>query len=331
MEQSASNQDLRAPKILFVDDEATAVKYFERAINSLAPVITANSVEEGKRMLDMHADTLLVLVSDQRMPGGYGNELLQYAQTQYPQIVRILTTAYSEMEQTVEAINRGQIHRYIHKPWEISAIRMELKQAMELASLRKERNQLLREKLGIWQKQIIANRISTLYLLFTSFAGNEPVEAYLSAVNHAGMVLAEPDWNAVNYADIISAEAARSGQFGLALCKKLKQLRQRYPHSEAEGKLEALTMELGGSVRQVANEPTVIIDADIFSEFLLSGTNEAISDQHITWAAWLLWVNEGGEGVGLEKTESITACRLQNTIKSFEQDRLAIWIEQFCD
>jgi two-component system probable response regulator PhcQ len=331
MEQSANNQDHRAPKILFVDDEATAVKYFERAINALAPIITANSVEAGKRMLDMHADTLLVLVSDQRMPGGYGNELLQYAQTQYPHIIRILTTAYSELEQTVEAINRGQIHRYIHKPWEISAIRMELKQAMELANLRKERNQLLREKLGIWQKQIMANRIATLSLLFTNLAGNEPLETYLSAVNHGGMVLAEPDWNVVHYADIISAEAARSSQFGVALRNRLEQLRQRYPHTEAEVKLEALTMELDGYVNRMANEPVVIIDADIFSGFLRSATNEAIPESHVTWAAWLLWVNEGGESVKLEKKGTITACRLQNTTLLFTQERLAVWIEQFCD
>jgi len=331
MEQSANNQDHRAPKILFVDDEATAVKYFERAINALAPVITANSVEAGKRMLDMHADTLLVLVSDQRMPGGYGNELLQYAQTQYPHIIRILTTAYSELEQTVEAINRGQIHRYIHKPWEISAIRMELKQAMELANLRKERNQLLREKLGIWQKQITASRIATLDLLFNSIAGNEPLETYLSAVNHLDSVLAEPDWNVVHYADIISAEAARSCEFGFALRNRLEQLRQRYPHAAEGDKLEALSMEPCVHVHRMANELVAMIDADIFSGFLRSATNEAIPDSHVTWAAWLLWVHEGGESVKLEKNGAITECRLQRAIKPFTQDRLAVWIEQFCD
>lgn len=81
-----------APEILFVDDEATAVKYFQRAVGTLASVATAGSVEEGKQMLDAHADTISVLVSDQRMPGAYGNELLFYARDKYPHIVRILTT-----------------------------------------------------------------------------------------------------------------------------------------------------------------------------------------------------------------------------------------------
>jgi len=58
----------QAPAILYVDDEATALKYFQRALGSLAPVYVAESVEEGKRMLDEHADEIAVLVSDQRMP-----------------------------------------------------------------------------------------------------------------------------------------------------------------------------------------------------------------------------------------------------------------------
>jgi DNA-binding NtrC family response regulator len=58
-------------------------------------VATAGSVQEGKARLDAHAASLAVLVSDQRMPGEQGNELLRYARERYPHIVRILTTAYS--------------------------------------------------------------------------------------------------------------------------------------------------------------------------------------------------------------------------------------------
>ena len=61
------------PTILYVDDEANALKYFQRAIAPLANVLTATSVEEGKRILDEQADRIAVLVSDQRMPGAYGN------------------------------------------------------------------------------------------------------------------------------------------------------------------------------------------------------------------------------------------------------------------
>jgi two-component system probable response regulator PhcQ len=191
-----------SPVILFVDDEATAVKYFQRAIGSLAPVITAGSVEEAITLLDAHADTLAVLVSDQRMPGRYGNELLRYARDHYPHMVRILTTAYSEIEYTVEAINQGQIHRYIKKPWEISALRMELQQALEIANLRKERDQLMREKMMVRQKQTVSNRIGVLNILCCGVLGANqfaPVEAYLAAAMKAGVRAPEPDWILMDY------------------------------------------------------------------------------------------------------------------------------------
>ena len=166
-----NNHQASPPAILFVDDEATAVKYFQRAIGALAPVVTGGSVEEGKALLDAHGDHLAVLVSDQRMPGEYGNELLRYARERYPHIVRILTTAYSELEHTVEAVNQGQIHRYIKKPWDITALRMELKQALEIAGLRKERDQLVREKLGVLQRQTLATRIGMVQALCASLIG----------------------------------------------------------------------------------------------------------------------------------------------------------------
>ena len=86
-----SKPGMSGPAILYVDDEATALKYFQRALGTLAPIHTAASVEEGKRLLDEHADSIAVLVSDQRMPGAYGNELLVYAWDKYPHIIRILT------------------------------------------------------------------------------------------------------------------------------------------------------------------------------------------------------------------------------------------------
>ena len=64
-------------KILYVDDEAMALKYFERLVSPLAPVLTAGSVEEGRAMLLAHGADVAVLVCDQRMPGERGNELLR--------------------------------------------------------------------------------------------------------------------------------------------------------------------------------------------------------------------------------------------------------------
>lgn len=325
---------ITAPLILFVDDETTAVKYFQRAIGSLAPVVTAGTVEEGKRMLDEHALTLAVLVSDQRMPGGYGNELLQYARLKYPHMTRILTTAYSELEHTVEAVNQGQIHRYIQKPWEISALRMELKQALELAALRKEHALLLREKLMVRQNQTVSNRIGTLYAICASLAGPEqflPVESYLSAAAAVGVNTPEPDWLLMDYSDVVSAEAYRSGQFGYAVCNRLAEIKHRYQSWQGADGLKLLSEVMSSEVQVSGDETVVFPDARIFAEFLETPSNAPVSPQHVSWLAFLIWLHGLGWSLQLTKQETGMQCRLETCAESVSMARLAAWIDEFCN
>ena len=140
---------MRPDKILYVDDEPMALKYFERLINPMAPVLTALSVEEGKAVLRARGAEIAVLISDQRMPGALGNELLRYARDHHPQMVRMLTTAYSELGEAIEAINTGEIYRYVTKPWDLELLRADMRNALELAETRYERDDLLREKMEI--------------------------------------------------------------------------------------------------------------------------------------------------------------------------------------
>lgn len=334
MEQVISSQANTAPQILFVDDEATAVKYFQRAINSLAPVITGSSVEEGKRLLDAHADTLLVLVSDQRMPGGYGNELLLYARTKYPNIVRILTTAYSELEQTVEAVNQGQIHRYIQKPWEIAAIRMELKQALDIANLRKEHAQLLREKMMVWKKLIVSNRVGSLYALCASLAASAeslPVETYLTIAHTTGIILpAEPDWHAMDYSDIVSVESIRSGRFGHAVRQRLAELKNKYHDSRGEDGLSILPELFEGKL-YIEDDTAVFSEMQNFAEFLEARSDATVSMQHATWLAFLIWLHDEGYALRVRNMKAGGQFVLEPRDKSSMPTNLAIWIAQLVD
>ncbi|WP_343655574.1 response regulator [Cupriavidus sp.] len=319
------------PAILFVDDEATAVKYFQRAIGQLAPVVTGQSVEEGKAMLDAHAESLAVLVSDQRMPGEYGNELLRYARERYPHIVRILTTAYSELDQTVEAVNQGQIHRYIKKPWDITALRMELKQALELSGLRKERDQLVREKLMVLQKQTVSSRVGMIHALCASLIGPgrfQPVETYLSGTYLAGAHNAEPDWQRLDYADLVGAESQRSGSFGHAVSTSLTKLRGA---GRSAGDAAAVLAEtLGASVRRDGDVITWT-SPDTLNEFVSRPVAEAVSAEHAGWLAVLLWLEEAGGALHLVREGDAIAARAGTRADSFAADRLAVWIEQLTE
>jgi two-component system, probable response regulator PhcQ len=333
MNEAKATQD-SLPAIIFVDDEATAVKYFQRAIGSLAPVLTGSSVEEGKALLDAHGDRVGVLVSDQRMPGEYGNELLRYASERYPHIVRILTTAYSEIDQTVAAVNLGHIHRYIKKPWDITALRMELKQALELADLRKERDQLVREKLGVMQKQTLAARIGLIRTLSAVLNGPErfqAVETYLGAAVLADVQGSEPNWQLMDHSDLVAAESARSGAFGHLVAENLAALRNRGSAANAESAVAAVADTLAAAGIAVRREGDGLVwDAPAtLAEFLGEPADKPVSAQHAAWLASLLWLD--GNGVALEPTRegSAVALRPGQYKTEFPADRLAVWIEQF--
>ena len=319
------------PVILFVDDEATAVKYFQRAIGALAPVITAGSVEEGIRLLDLHADTLAVLISDQRMPGRFGNELLRYARDRYPHMVRILTTAYSEIEYTVEAINEGQIHRYIKKPWEISALRMELKQALEIADLRRERDQLLREKMLVRQKQTISSRIGMLNVLCNSALGHDafaPLETYLGVALKIGVKAPEPDWILMDYSDLISAEASRGGIFGHVMFDSVDALRRHYPDFPGARGLEVLAQTMQAHV-SLNGAVATFADLRLLAEFLESPSYATVSAEHAHWLAFLIWLHTRGWGLQSRLTAHGMECELSEIGAAPVQAPLAAWIEQF--
>ncbi|HEY1044169.1 MAG TPA: response regulator [Telluria sp.] len=320
-----------APAILFVDDEATAVKYFQRALGDLAPVVTASSVEEGKRLLDTHADSIRVLVSDQRMPGACGNELLFHARDRYPGVVRILTTAYSELEQTVDAVNQGQIHRYIQKPWEITALRMELKQALALAELQREHALLMREKMMVRQQQTVGNRIGTLYALCASLLEERhtlPVEPYLAAAAHATLSEQQPDWLLVDYCDLVAAEAQRSAAFGRAVRDRLSQMEEKQPGATPELVITLLSQVFGATLAP-AEGGCVFLDRRQLTEYLETAAGVPVSEQHAAWLASLLWLARRGWSMELQPAGEELRARLVPGAPPLSTPQLAAWVDQF--
>jgi CheY-like chemotaxis protein len=150
--------------VLFVDDEEKARKYFALALAGDFDVKTAGSAADALAVLAENAGRVAVIVSDQRMPETTGVELLKTVRERYPDIVRLLTTAYTDLEDAIEAINRGEILRYIQKPWDINTLKTELKHALNYFQLRRERDELLQEKLSVRQSMVQIERISQLLL-----------------------------------------------------------------------------------------------------------------------------------------------------------------------
>jgi two-component system, probable response regulator PhcQ len=273
-------------KILYVDDEAMALKYFERLVSSLAPVLTAGSVEEGRAMLLVHGADVAVLVCDQRMPGERGNELLRHAREYYPGIVRMLTTAYSELGDAIEAINTGEIYRYINKPWELESLRADLKNALELAALRNERDSLMRDKLLAQQSRLLANRLAALLMVGSAVhaRGHEQaLHRYAEAARAVGGAEPMVDWNRWDHADLLQAEAQR----GAVIAAHLREALQAFgPSGEAGDALLALARSVGGEVR---GDGVLVANATVFTALLVSPAGETPTAPQCAWLAWLLW------------------------------------------
>ena len=151
--------------ILYVDDEEKTLKYFSRFFSKDYNILTAQNTSEARAILDEHAGEIGVLISDQRMPVEMGVELLKYSRERYPHIIRLLTTAYSDLGDAIEAVNRGEILRYIPKPWDINFLELEIRHAMRFFLLNIEREQLRKEKLSVIQRVTGINKAKDIIIL----------------------------------------------------------------------------------------------------------------------------------------------------------------------
>ena len=115
-------------KILYVDDDSENLVVFEALCAGRFDTLTAESGQEALTILGR--EEIGVLLADQRMPGMTGVELAERASKDYPDVVRILITAYTDLSEAVDAINRGQIRSYLRKPWDQQELLATLKAKM---------------------------------------------------------------------------------------------------------------------------------------------------------------------------------------------------------
>ena len=122
-------------KIMIVDDEPANLRTLERLFRDDYTVITAQSGAEALTLLEQH-DVALIM-TDQRMPAMTGIELLVKTVPLRPHMVRILLTGYTDVSALIQAINSGNVYRYITKPWDNDDLRMTVSRALEYHELRR--------------------------------------------------------------------------------------------------------------------------------------------------------------------------------------------------
>jgi len=157
--------DYKKYAILYVDDEEKSLTNFARAYSDDFRLFTATNAQDGLKLLEQHADEIGVLMTDQRMPAEKGVWLLERARQLRPHVLRMLVTAYADMDAAIAAVNSGAIYRYITKPWDPAQLELTLRHALEFFIVQTERDQLLREKMSVLRNMMIADRIVSLGLL----------------------------------------------------------------------------------------------------------------------------------------------------------------------
>jgi two-component system response regulator HupR/HoxA len=132
--------------ILVVDDEPRVLDALEAILAAEFRVLRAGNGEEALRVLER--EDAAVIVTDYRMPGMTGVELLRLSQDLAPDAVRIVLTAYTDVDSLMEAINTGRIYHFIPKPWDPNELLVVVRRALERYELARE-NVRLRDELEL--------------------------------------------------------------------------------------------------------------------------------------------------------------------------------------
>ena len=141
-----SNQSKKHIKVLYLDDEENNLRSFKAAFRREYDVYTASTSEQAYDVIKSIKPH--VIFSDQRMPVTTGVDFFNAVRQIFPDPVRILITGYTDINDIIEAINKGHIYRYITKPWSEHEIRVAIDNAYDLFKTRKN----LQEKLDELEK-----------------------------------------------------------------------------------------------------------------------------------------------------------------------------------
>jgi len=144
---SCMNKDVESlPGLLIVDDELDVRNVLKEALSGLTDDIVL--VESGQEAIKVCLSRSFDLViSDMRMPGMDGAELLKTLSRDYPSMRRIILTGYSDLDQTLKAINEGRVNRYLTKPFSIESLVQEVTDELKLGQ--RERSEISRLRRAI--------------------------------------------------------------------------------------------------------------------------------------------------------------------------------------
>jgi two-component system, sensor histidine kinase and response regulator len=188
--------------VLYIDDEDNNLKSFRATLRKDFKVFTAINAEEGLKLAK--EEEIHVVIADQRMPGTTGTEFFEQMVKINPDPIRILLTGYSDIASVIDAINKGEVYRFIDKPWNIEQIKNSIKNAADIYFMRKE----IKEK-NLKLQKLHSEINQFVYSLSHELRG--PLMSISGVSKLAKMELSDP--NVLEYFEMIDSATGKLDDF----------------------------------------------------------------------------------------------------------------------
>jgi signal transduction histidine kinase len=186
----------RRHTLLVVDDEPDVVQSLQDLLRLDYRVLGATRAKEGLRILQ--EQEVHLVMTDQRMPEMTGVEFLGHVRGDHPEAIRLLFTGYADIKAVIDAINQGNVYRYITKPWDPDDLQIVIRQAAEQYDLLVERKRLLAELQEKNQELLRANEIKEAFIRVASHELRTPLTILYGlmqlALSTPGLVQPWLDW-----------------------------------------------------------------------------------------------------------------------------------------
>lgn len=167
------------PTLLCLDDESDNLQALERVFRKKYNVLTAISAEKAFEILDNRPD-IAVIISDQRMPVITGVEFLEKSILTHSDTSRILLTGYTDIESVIAAVNKGQIFRYLTKPWDTIDLMNTVDQACEQYLLKTHLKEKNIELGKAFEELKILDKVKNQFMILINHELKTPLTTILS-------------------------------------------------------------------------------------------------------------------------------------------------------
>ncbi|MCS7161039.1 MAG: diguanylate cyclase [Gemmatales bacterium] len=243
--------------VLVVDDDPLVLGTISAMLAAEFQVFAATNAEEAK--VTLRQQGVDIIVSDLKMPGGSGLELLDWARVHAPKSVRILMSGYAELEDVLNAINRCQVFRYLLKPWQPEELRQAVRDAARVAALERSHEQLLQQNYQLIcdLEKRVRERTEELEranrLLETANRQLQQTNAMLEKLALTDELTGLPNRRAVE--QLLQAELRRRSRYpsplavGMLDVDHFRNINSRYLHTGGDQVLIALARTLTNCIR----------------------------------------------------------------------------------